>query len=437
MAKNTMTNQLLSRRFVLRSFAVIPAALLVPGLAQAENARDDYKTTVKRNYNVQQRANTAPTQSKVVADFSERPMLDASSERNLQDAIARYQIIVSRGGWPKLPRTKTLAKGAEASVVDILRQRLAAEGYLSGSATRGVTFDSNVQQALKQFQQNHGLRPDGRLGGNTQNALNVSAYARLATLKANLPRVQTYSQDLGYRYVVVNIPGAQLDAVENGRLRSRHNVVVGKIDRPTPALMSKVSELNFNPYWNAPVSIVEKDILPKVRKSLAVLREMDIRIYDGYNGPEVDPSSVDWNSVTADRYHFRQEPGQGNAMASVKINFPNKHAVYMHDTPTKQLFSEASRYFSSGCVRIDKVHILTEWILRNQPGWDRGQIDAVVNAGERLDVKVDEGPQIRFAYLTGWASDDGQVQFRDDIYQLDGTGFVVGQPGGLPEEIQG
>lgn len=437
MSENQKSHHMLSRRFVLRSFAAVPAAMLTPSLLHAESARDDYKTNVKRNYNVQQQVESAPTQSKVVSDYSVRPMLDASSERMMQDAIARYQIIVSRGGWPKVPKTSAVAKGSEATAVDILRQRLALEGYLSGPAARGVTFDDNVQRALMQFQTNHGLRPDGRLGPNTLNALNVSAYARLLTLKANLPRVQTYSQNLGNRYIVVNIPGAQLDAVENGGLRSRHNVVVGKKDRPTPALMSQVSELNFNPYWNAPVSIVEKDILPKVRKSLAVLREMDIRIYDGYQGPEVDPSTVDWNSVTADRYHFRQEPGQGNAMASVKINFPNKHAVYMHDTPTKQLFTQAARYFSSGCVRIDKVHVLTEWVLRNQPGWGRGQIDAVVNSGERIDVKVDNGPQIRFAYLTGWATDDRQVHFRDDIYQLDGTGFVVGQPEGLPEAIEG
>jgi len=211
-------------------------------------------------------------------------------------------------------------------------------------------------------------------------------------------------------------------------------VVVGKTDRPSPALMSKVSELNFNPYWNAPESIVRKDIIPKMRKSLKILDQMDIKIYDGYKGPEIDPTTVDWNSADPSRYHFRQEPGQGNAMASVKINFPNKHAVYMHDTPTKQLFTESARYFSSGCVRVDKVHILTNWILNGHDGWDRDEIKAVVRSGERLDVKVPAGPDIRFAYLTAWAAEDGQVHFRDDIYKLDGTGFVVGQPEGIPDE---
>ena len=112
-------------------------------------------------------------------------------------------------------------------------------------------------------------------------------------------------------------------------------------------------------------------------------------------------------------------------MASVKINFPNKHAVYMHDTPTKQLFTQAARYFSSGCVRVDKVHILTNWILNGHDGWNRDEIKAVVRSGERLDVKVPDGPDLRFAYLTAWASNEGQVHFRNDIYKLDGTGFVA------------
>jgi murein L,D-transpeptidase YcbB/YkuD len=427
----------LSRRRLIMTAAAVPAMVAAPGLLMAENARDDFRVTVKRNYNVQSASpdTRAPTTSQVVSDYTVRPTLDASSQRMMYDAVARYEIIVSRGGWPRIPQTKTIGKGTEATAVDILRQRLATEGYLPRDAARGVTFDDNVEKALINFQRNHGLATDGRLGPKTQEALNVSAFARLETLRANLPRVGAYAQDLGYRYIVVNVPAGQLDAVEGGSLRSRHNVVVGKPDRPTPMLASKVSELNFNPYWNAPVSIVEKDILPKVRKSLAVLEQMNIRIYDGYQGPEVDPTTVDWNSVTADRYHFRQDPGQGNAMASVKINFRNKYAVYMHDTPDKQLFTAAARYFSSGCVRVEKVHVLTSWILREQDNWNRDQIEAVVNSGERVDVEVVDGPQIRFAYLTGWATDDGQVHFRDDIYRLDGTGFILGQPEVFAEPV--
>ncbi len=421
----------LSRRRVVVGLAAIPTLTWGAGLGLAENPGDEYKTNVSRNYNVRPKA---PTQSRVVRDFSVRPMLTPTSVQRLQEAIARYEIIVSRGGWPRMPRTKTLVVGSRGRIVTLLRNRLVAEGYLPFGAGDSDVYDVNVEEAVRRYQTNHGLRAHGRIDNATRDALAVSAAARLDTLRANLPRIQAYTKDLGYRYIVVNIPAAQLDAVQGGRVHSRHNVVVGKQDRPSPVLVSKISELNFNPYWNAPVSIVRKDIIPKVRKNLAILKQMEIRIYDGYQGPEVDPKTIDWNTVSADRYHFRQEPGQGNAMASVKINFPNKYAVYMHDTPTKQLFTEAARYFSSGCVRVDKVHILTNWILNGHEGWNREEIEAVVRSGERLDVKVPEGPDLRFAYLTGWASDDGQVHFRDDIYKLDGTGFITGQPDGLPEE---
>jgi L,D-transpeptidase YcbB len=204
--------------------------------------------------------------------------------------------------------------------------------------------------------------------------------ARLETLRANLPRVQEHAVDLGQRYVVVNIPGAQLEAVEFGRVRSRHNVVVGMPDRPSPAVSSRIHELNFNPYWHAPVSIVRKDIIPKYLENPNLLDQLGIRVFDGWNGPEIDPRTVDWRTVAPDRYQFRQDPGDENAMASVKINFPNKHSVYMHDTPTKELFTEASRYFSSGCVRVEQVHELTNWILNGQEGWDPYRIQSVVRA---------------------------------------------------------
>jgi murein L,D-transpeptidase YcbB/YkuD len=379
-----------------------------------------------------------PTRTEVVEDGSVLPMLTAGSEMHMQRAIGRYEIIVARGGWPRLPQTRILVKDSDDPVVMLLRQRLAAEGYLPYQGGQlSSQFSGEVETALRRFQANHGLYAHGRLDQATADELNVTAAERLKTLIANLPRVQQYSKDLGARYIVVNVPAGQLDAVENGRLRSRHNVIVGKIDRPTPVLQSRISELNFNPYWNAPVSIVEKDILPKVRQNVGILKQLDIKVFDGYGGPEVDPTTIDWTDVAPDRYFFRQEPGEGNAMATVKINFPNPYAVYMHDTPTKQLFTATSRYFSSGCVRVEKVDILVNWLLENRFEWSPAAVKAVEASGERTDVKIADGPQLRFAYLTSWVSDDDQAHFRPDIYNLDGTGFITGQPEGHSEEQSG
>ena len=422
----------LTRRATLASLLT---TALMPSAAMAE-WRERNLGPFTTNFNSRP---APPTTTQVVGDGSLLPMLTPASPEHMQLAIARYEIIVSRGGWPMLPTDKRiLVKGSEDPAVALLRQRLMLENYLpyqpGGLSTK---FDEALMQALQHYQTNTGLYALGRLDPATVNVLNVSAQARLETLKANLPRVQDYSKDLGPRYIVVNVPAGQLDVVENGALYSRHNIIVGKVDRPTPVLKSKISEINFNPYWNAPVSIVKKDILPKVRQNVGILKQLNIKVFDGYGGPEVDPAKIDWSNVAPDRYFFRQEPGEDNAMATVKISFANPYAVYMHDTPTKQLFTEAARYFSSGCVRVDKVQILVDWILTNQPEWTPDKVKQTEDSGERVDVKVPDGPQLRFAYLTAWVTDNDQTHFRPDIYNLDGSGFVTGQPEGHPEEQSG
>lgn len=371
----------------------------------------------------------APTRTEVIGGQA-RPMLNEASEQLMLDAIARYEIMTSRGGWPQLPMPRgALGLGDTDALVPYLRIRLAAEGFLPFQPVQNDDrYDELVEAAMGRFQSNHGLYAHGGLDDKTVAALNVPVAARLETLRANLPRVQEHARDLGGRYVVVNIPAAQLEAVESGSVRSRHNVVAGMPDRPSPAISSRITELNFNPFWHAPVSIVEKDLIPKYLENPNLLDQLGIRVFDGWNGPEIDPRGVDWRSVAPDRYQFRQDPGDNNAMASVKINFPNKHAVYMHDTPAKELFTEASRYFSSGCVRVEEVHELTNWILAGQDGWNPDRIQAVVASGERLDVAIADPPQVRWSYLTSWVGDDGFVNFRDDIYSLDGTGFISGQP---------
>lgn len=376
----------------------------------------------------------APTRTELVQNVGVRPMLDVSSERMMYDAVARYEIIVARGGWRELPMPKKPLKlGNKDPLVPYLRLRLAAESYLPFQPIQNNdNYDAEVEAAVRRFQANRGLFAHGELDEKTIQAMNVPAGARLATLRANLPRVQEYTRDLATKYIAVNIPAAQLEAVEFGIVHSRHNIVVGKPDRPSPVVSSQVTELNFNPYWNAPVSIVQKDIIPKYLEDPTLLETMNIRVYDGWNGPEIDPTTIDWRNTAPERYLFRQEPGDENAMASVKINFHNPYSVYMHDTPTKELFTESARYFSSGCVRVEEVHVLTDWILAGQDGWDRNRIDLVVKSGERLDVKVAKPPQVRWVYLTSWVDSDGFLNFRDDIYNLDGTGFVTGQPAALP-----
>ncbi|WP_309086096.1 L,D-transpeptidase family protein [Chelativorans sp.] len=349
------------------------------------------------------------------------PVLSMETASYVERAIASYSNIVASGGWPTLPAAKELKLGVVDPDVELLRRRLMVSGDLSPRAGMSPAFDSYVDEALKRFQARHGLPSDGVTGRYTYNSLNVSAPVRLGQLQTNLGRLRELTaKPLGHRFVMVNIPAAQIEAVENGRVVLRHNAVVGKIDRQTPVLSSNINEIILNPYWNAPVSIVRKDIIPLMRKDPNYLTNNNIRMI-APDGSEIDPLTVDWSTEEAAKYRFRQDPGKINAMASVKINFPNEHAVYMHDTPQQNLFRDQERFHSSGCVRVQNVRDLVNWLLRDTPGWDRRQIETTIQTQEDVHINLAEPVPVHFVYVSAWSTGDGVVHFRDDIYGFDGA----------------
>ena len=416
---------MLNRRQILISFAGLLAGAPT-SLAQALDATGSI-TSITPQTAI---SGKLATRTEVISDRAEPAMLTAASPEALAGAIAMYEEIVAGGGWPEIPKAK-YAKGSRGANVITLRQRLVAEGYLTFDALnveKPEVFDADMAEAITAFQVNHGVAPSGKVDDRTRAELNITADARLYALRENQPRIATYMQGLGRRYILVNIPSAQLEAVENGLVYSRHNVVAGKLERPSPVLMSKVSDVNFNPYWKAPASIVERDIIPRYLKDPTYLEQMNIRVFDGVEGPEIDPRTVDWLNTPPERYFFRQDPGDNNALATVKINFPNEFMVYMHDTPHRELFAGNARFESSGCVRIDQVRILIDWIMNGQGGYDDSQFEMITASHEPYDVQVADAPDVRFMYLTAWATEDGRVNFRPDIYSLDGTGFITGQP---------
>ncbi|MCC6205542.1 MAG: L,D-transpeptidase family protein, partial [Hyphomicrobiales bacterium] len=330
------------------------------------------------------------------------------------------QNIVANGGWPTVPMVNKLKLGMSDPAVSELRKRLVISGDLSRTAGISNSFDTYVDAAVKRFQSRHGLPADGVLGKYTYAALNVSAPVRLGQLETNLVRLRSMSGFLGDRYVMVNIPAAQIEAVEGDRVVLRHTAIVGKIDRQTPILNSKINEVIVNPYWNAPESIVRKDIIPLMRKNPQYLAENNIRIL-GPDGSEIDPTTIDWNTEDAAKFRFRQDPGKINAMASVKINFPNPHATYMHDTPQQSLFDKLMRFDSSGCVRVQNVRDLVTWLMKNTPGWDRQRFEATIKSGENTPVAIADPVPVYFTYISAWSTGDGVVHFRDDIYGRDGV----------------
>ena len=404
-----------NRRLFITGAGAIAAAAF-SGAASAQDVIGDILNSPRRG-NWDDQFDARASQGGKVA--SNLPIFSQQTVGYVEQAIGQYSNIVAQGGWETVPATKKLKLGVVDPDVVPLRKRLMISGDLSQSAGISESFDTYVDGAVKRFQSRHGLPSDGVLGKYTFAAMNVSAPVRLGQLETNLVRLRSMSGDLGQRYVMVNVPAAQIEAVENDRVVLRHTAIVGKIDRQTPILNSKINEIIVNPYWNAPESIVRKDIIPLMRKDPTYLAKNNIRIL----GPEgeIDPTTIDWNTEDAAKFRLRQDPGAGNAMSSVKINFPSPDGVYMHDTPQQSLFSKLMRFDSSGCVRVQNVRDLVTWILRDTPGWDRQHFEQAIKSGESIPVAVTNPVPVYFTYISAWSTGDRVVHFRDDIYGRDGV----------------
>jgi L,D-transpeptidase YcbB len=351
------------------------------------------------------------------------PTLAKANVAATQAAIAKYRAIVANGGWPMVPAT-AMHPGSTGPEVVTLHRRLEISGDLVGMSVP-QEYDAALVAAVKKFQARHGFPPTGVIDSHAMiDALNVPATIRLAQLEANLKRIQTLSTAAANRYVVVNIPSAQVEAVDSGQVVQRHAAVVGKPERPTPELSSKIQEINFNPFWYVPKSIIYKDLVPKAqefaRRNQDMLAAYHMQAFDAAGNP-IGNNQIDWFGQDVYNYQFRQLPWDQNSLGFVKINFPNKDAVYMHDTPLKSLFSRAVRFESSGCVRVNEVETLVDWILQDTGGWNMQRMMAVKQSGEQIDVKLVRPIPVYFTYISAWGTPDGTVQFRPDIYNHDGA----------------
>jgi len=374
--------------------------------------------------NVDTEGNTAT--AKALIDTIE-PILSVDTAYNLEAAIANYEAFVqANGNWDEPVReTFGLKLGEKRKAAAALKRRLMINGDMPLEKKIDDEFDSNLDAAVRLFQARHGLVINGQVDEATFYALAVPADYRLNQLRINAQRIQFWSQSLSDRYVCVNIPAATVEAVEGSQVVQRHNSVVGKVDRATPILNSKIFQVKFNPYWTVPRSIIEKDLVRYMNEDPEYLTKFKIRIFDG-KGNEVPPTSLDWSSATDPlRYNFRQDPGGENSMGHCKIDFYNKYDVYMHDTPQKALFGENARFHSSGCMRCENIEELVAWLLRdNGGGWDPQSVLSAWQQGMREDIKLDVQVPIHTTYITAWANRQGTVSFRDDVYQFDAQGIT-------------
>lgn len=414
-------NAALGRRAFLKNLlsagALTLGGIMLPSAARAAEGWDDQFDAGSAS--MPQIASNIPVLSREALNFTEA-------------AISRYELIAANGGWPVVPAASApLRLGSVAPNVRDLRRRLFISGDLAKEAGLSEAFDSYVDAAVRRFQTRHGLPVDGAVGETVLRVMNVSAEQRLAQLRANADRLRKLAAKTAKepRFVMVNIPAAQIEAVEGAQVAQRYTAIVGKIDRQTPLLDSKIYEVILNPFWTVPTSIIRKDIIPLMQKSPNYLADNNIRLFDG-SGREVAPASVNWRSDDAVRLLFRQDPGKINAMSSTKINFHNKYAVYMHDTPSQGLFNNLMRFDSSGCVRVQNVRDLNLWLLAGNAGWDRAHMDEVILSRKNTPIELKNPVPLHFVYVSAWVTGDDAVQFRDDIYHMDGAAELA--LGGAP-----
>ncbi len=355
---------------------------------------------------------------RAVASFwtSSEPTFDERTYDRINEAMLSYSAMEVRGGWPTLPKG-TLEPGMSGPAVAALRARLAITDDMPAEVAEGDQYDMMLTEAVKRFQIRHGLPETGTVGPLTIDALNVPVKTRIRQLAASLDRLNGMNFTFGQRYVVVNIPAAVSEAVEDGKVARRYVTVVGKVDRPSPTLTTNITAVNLNPTWTVPLSILKKDISAKMRKDPSYVSRMKMRVLDG-NGNELDPRSVDWSGDRTPNFTVRQDSGNGNALGNIRIDMPNPHSVYMHDTNHREGFSADYRFASSGCARIEHVRDFATWVLKGTE-YDRKDVDAEIAGGKRTTWRPARPIPVAWVYLTGWASPDGTIHFRNDIYNLD------------------
>jgi len=341
----------------------------------------------------------------------------------LKDALRCHRAMAAGGGWRDVPESPKLELGMRDARVVPLRERLAASGDLPSWREPTEDFDETVSEAVRSFQARHGLQPDGVVGAATLAALNVPVEERVRQIERNLERRRWLLDDLGERYLLINIPGFELDVIEGHRSVLNMKAVVGMPSRPTPVFSAEMTYLVLNPYWEVPHNIAVSDIVPAVRKDPDYLEKRSIKVFEGWStdAREVDPSTLDWAVLGKDNfpYRLRQEPGPTNALGAVKFVFPNPYDVYLHDTPSRELFARSDRACSSGCVRVEKAIELAHYLLGGDSAWNREHIFSVIDQGTEQTIRLPRTFPVHFVYWTSWADPSGTVHFREDIYGRD------------------
>lgn len=321
----------------------------------------------------------------------------------LQAELTRYNQIAENGGWTKIAATrKYYQKDLNDGAVTQIKKRLRASGHFT-SSDNSTLFTDELVEAVKKVQQQYGFEQNGVVDAALLKQLNVPVEGRIAQLMVNMERALELPVGNSSTRLVANIPEFKLHVYDGERHAFDMAIVVGTASNKTVTFNDEMTQIVFSPYWNVPPSIVKGELLPAMRRDRSYLRRNGYEQIGTEGGLPV----------------IRQKPGAGNALGKVKFLFPNSHAIYFHDTPAKSLFALRKRTFSHGCIRLAEPQKLAEYLLRNNPEWTPAKIQAAMNAGKEQFVKLDNPVAISITYFTAFVDENGQLNFREDVYGHD------------------
>lgn len=349
----------------------------------------------------------------------------------LRKVLLRIRGGASEGKRISIPKGPTLKPGISHKHVALLRKRLKVPVPMKNGVRLfpADVYDSELEMAVKAFQKSRGLKAEGAVGPGTRNALNGGAPKnRVKTILTNMERWRWIPGSLDKMHIMVNVPEFRFRVLDGEKTIHSERVVVGKLQNQTPVFSDTMEHLVFNPYWNVPNSIKVKEILPHLRNGGGggwfnvssrprVLQAHNL--YVKYRGRKIDASTINWRSANIKNYHFYQPPGGANVLGFVKFMFPNKHSVYMHDTPTKSLFAQSKRAYSHGCIRVRDPRKLAELILRRDRGWSSGNVGAAIKSGKNQHVNLKNPIPVHISYFTARVGKNGKITYFSDLYGHD------------------
>lgn len=379
-------------------------------------------------WNVNPREGAPPLEKELESIAGSRDLKQALESRRhdhfiykgLVGALEQLRTIAANGGWPTIPAGKVIKPGAVDRRIPAIRERLLASGELTeGSDRTSTKYDPNLRRAVEVFQARHRLDASGVIGKETLAAMNVSAADRADQVRVNLERARWVLGGLSSDFLLVNLPAFKAYLIQGGTNVWEARTMIGQEARQTPTFRARMQTVVINPDWTVPPTILEEDVIQGIHEGRDMIAQKHLTILDS-DGNEVDPGSIDWGSVDPANfpYTLRQPPGEGNALGRLKFEFPNPYLIYLHDTPSKELFDSNKRTFSSGCIRIENPMELAVQLLGPQ-GWDRARIQEMIDSGETKRVAIENQLPVLIVYWTVSVGRSGEVRYMQDIYDLD------------------